>query len=92
MALQRVWLTIHWCVFLITGWVWVASLYRLATDETVTIFGFLADAFFFDPGPLPPLLLWGGLVGFLLIEWIATRKFTLFPWERSLSNQAERDF
>ena len=92
MALQRVWLTIHWCVFLITGWVWVASLYRLATDETVTIFGFLADAFFFDHGPLPPLLLWGGLVGFLLIEWIATRKFTLFPWERSLSNQAERDF
>ena len=92
MALQRVWLTIHWCVFLITGWVWVASLYRLATDETVTIFGFLADAFFFDHGPLPPLLLWGGLFGFLLIEWIATRTFTLFPWERSLSNQAERDF
>ena len=45
MALQRVWLTIHWCFF--DHWLgWVASLYRLATDETVTIFGFLADAFF----------------------------------------------
>ena len=68
--------------FLGTSWVWVASLYRLATFETVTVDKFIADAFFFYHGWLPPLLLWGGLVGFLFIEWVATRKFTLFPWER----------
>ena len=82
MAVQRLWLMIHWVVFLITGWFWVASLYRLATVETVTVDKFIADAFFFYHGWLPPLLLWGGLVGFLFIEWVATRKFTLFPWER----------
>ena len=68
--------------FLVTAWIWVASLYRLATVETVTVDKFIADAFFFDHGPLPPLLLWGGLVGFHFIEWGATRNFTLFPWER----------
>ena len=92
MAIQRLWLTIHWVVFLVTGWVWVASLYRVATDETITVVKFIADAFFFDHGLLPPLLLWGGLVGFLFIEWLATKKFTLFPWERSLSNPPKRDF
>ena len=81
-AVQRLWQRIHWVVFLGTSWVWVASLYRLATVETVTVDKFIADAFFFDHGPLPPLLLWGGLAGFLFIEWVATRKFTLFPWER----------
>ena len=79
---QRVWLAIHWVVFLVTGWIWVASLYRLATDKTVTIGEFIADVFLFVHGPLPPLLMWGGLVGFLFIEWVATRKFTLFPWGR----------
>ncbi len=92
MAIQRLWLTIHWVVFLVTGWVWVASLYRVATDETITVVKFIADAFFFDHGLLPPLLLWGGLVGFLFIEWLATKKFTLFPWERSLSNPPKRNF
>ena len=90
MAVQRLWLMIHWVVFLVTAWIWVASLYRLATVETVTVVKFIDDAFFFDHGPLPPLLLWGGLVGFLFIEWVATRKFTLFPWERSLSNQDDQ--
>ena len=67
-AVQKLWLTIHWVVFLVTGWVWVASLYRLATDETVTTVKFIADAFLFDHGPLPPFLLWAGLFGFLLIQ------------------------
>ena len=91
-AVQRLWITIHWVVFLVTSWVWMASLYRLATDEAVTVDKFIADAFLFDHGLLPPLLLWGGLVGFLFIEWLATRKFILFPWERSLSSQAEPNF
>ena len=90
MAVERLRLTIHWVVFLITGWFWVASLYRLATVETVTVEKFIADAFFFYHGWLPPLLLWGGLVGFHFIEWVVTRKFTLFPWERSLSNQDDQ--
>ena len=82
MAKQRVWQRIHWVIFLGTSWVWVASLYRLATVETVTVDKFIADAFFFDHGALPPFLLWGGLVGFHFVEWVATRKFSLFPWER----------
>ena len=82
MVVQRVWQRIHWVVFLGSSWVWVASLYRLATVEAVTVDKFIADAFFFDHGPLPPFLLWGGLVSFHFIEWVATRKFTLLPWER----------
>ena len=85
MVVKRLWLTSHWVVFVVTGWVWVASLYRLATDETVTIVKFIADAFLFNHGALPPFLLWGGLVSFLSIDWFATRTFTLFPWKRSLS-------
>ena len=88
-AVQRLWLVIHWVIFLVTGWVWVASIYRLATDETVTIINFIADAFLFDHGVLPPLLLWGGLVGFLFIEWVITRKITLLPWERLLTSEAK---
>ena len=91
LAIQSLWLTIHWVVFLVTSWVWVASLYRLAMDKTVTVAKFIAEAFLFDHGPLPPLLLWGGLLSFLLVEWVVTRKFTLFPWERSLPSQAERN-
>ena len=90
MVVQRVWQRIHWVVFLGSSWVWVASLYRLATVEAITVDKFIADAFFFDHGPLPPLLLWGGLVSFLFIEWLDTGKFTLFPWERSLSKQDDR--
>ena len=82
MAIQKIWLTIHWVLFLVTGWVWVASIYRLATDDTVTIFKFISDVFFFDHGLLPPLLMWGALVGFLFIDWMTTKKLTLFPWER----------
>ncbi|MBM08095.1 MAG: hypothetical protein CMF69_00725 [Magnetovibrio sp.] len=81
-AIQRLWQRIHWVIFLGTSWVWVASLYRLVTVETVTIDQFFFDAFFFSHGALPPLLLWGGLVGFHFIEWVTTRNFTLFPWER----------
>ena len=82
MAIKWMWLTIHWIIFLVTGGVWIASLYRLATIEAFTVEKLIAETFFFDHGPLPPLLLWGGLVGFHFIEWVATRKFTLFPWER----------
>ena len=88
-AVKRLWITIHWVVFLVTGWVWLASLYRLATSEAVTVDQFIADAFLFDHGLLPPLLLWGGFVSFLFIEWLASRKVTLFPWERSSSSHAD---
>ncbi len=81
-AVPRLWQRIHWVVFLGTCWVWVASLYRVATVEAVTVDQFIFDAFFFNHGPLPPLLLWGGLVGFHFIEWVAKKNFSPFPWGR----------
>ena len=86
-ALQPLWAATHWFIFLNTVFSWVSTLYRVATEDHLTIDSLVDDLFFEEP--TSHLLLWGGLAIFCVIDRIMTGKFTILPWNRSLIKQRD---